>query len=317
MHQDSPFYPHRAKGFVDVLVHLDDTNEENGEIRFLAGSHKEGALEHLTAEGRLLLPAARRLSPDRHGCRCRPGKAMSWPSTCGRSTGPTSTGPRRPRRLVRIGFRDPQNPQVAGQSFQRPNLLLKGYRDRAEGSGTVAEQLTAVLNHRCGPDHIQGAFPMILQELSRDAIAMHAPRGTAILPTASIEQHGPHLPVGVDTLLCSEVVHRAVAKAEERLGPNTLFVAPVFSWGNSHHHRPFAGVLSLESDQYIGAVHQVLEGLLLAGFPRLLIVNGHGGQHGAQPDRCPGLRASAREAGRDRGGGLLGHRAAGVDGCRA
>ena len=38
-----------------------------------------------------------------------------------------------PRRLVRIGFRDPQNPQVAGQSFQRPNLLLKGYRDRAEG----------------------------------------------------------------------------------------------------------------------------------------------------------------------------------------
>ena len=118
---------------------------------------------------------------------------------------------------------------------------------------------------------------MILQELSRDAIAMHAPRGTAILPTASIEQHGPHLPVGVDTLLCSEVVHRAVAKAEEHLGPNTLFVAPVFSWGNSHHHRPFAGVLSLESDQYIGAVHQILEGLLLAGFPRLLIVNGHGG----------------------------------------
>ena len=118
---------------------------------------------------------------------------------------------------------------------------------------------------------------MILQELSRDAIAMHAPRGTAILPTASIEQHGPHLPVGVDTMLCSEVVHRAVAKAEARLGPNTLFVAPVFSWGNSHHHRPFAGVLSLESDQYIGAVHQVLEGLLLAGFPRLLIVNGHGG----------------------------------------
>ena len=118
---------------------------------------------------------------------------------------------------------------------------------------------------------------MILQELSRDTIAMHAPRGTAILPTASIEQHGPHLPVGVDTMLCSEVVHKAVAKAEERIGPNTLFVAPVFSWGNSHHHRPFAGVLSLESDQYISAVHQILEGLLLAGFPRLLIINGHGG----------------------------------------
>ena len=118
---------------------------------------------------------------------------------------------------------------------------------------------------------------MFLQELSRDFIAQHAPNATAILPTASIEQHGPHLPVGVDTILCTEVVGRAVEVAEGRLGPNLLFITPTFSWGNSHHHRPFAGVLTLESDQYIRAVHLILEGLLLAGFPRLLVINGHGG----------------------------------------
>lgn len=40
MHQDWAFYQHRDGRYVDVLVHLDDTQHENGEIRFLDGSHK-------------------------------------------------------------------------------------------------------------------------------------------------------------------------------------------------------------------------------------------------------------------------------------
>ncbi len=48
LHQDNPFYAHENGRFVDVLVHLDDTCHANGEIRFLDGSHKQGALEHIT-----------------------------------------------------------------------------------------------------------------------------------------------------------------------------------------------------------------------------------------------------------------------------
>lgn len=48
LHQDWPFYPHSDGRYVDVLVHLDDTGHENGEIRFLDGSHKLGVLEHIT-----------------------------------------------------------------------------------------------------------------------------------------------------------------------------------------------------------------------------------------------------------------------------
>ena len=48
MHQDDPFYPHTDGRYVDVLVHLDDTFHENGEIRFLDGSHKLGKIEHIT-----------------------------------------------------------------------------------------------------------------------------------------------------------------------------------------------------------------------------------------------------------------------------
>ena len=47
MHQDWAFYKHEDSRYIDALVHLDDTCHENGEIRFLEGSHKEGPLEHI------------------------------------------------------------------------------------------------------------------------------------------------------------------------------------------------------------------------------------------------------------------------------
>src|ERR1051325_10321824 len=45
LHQDWAFYKHADNRYIDVLVHLDDTRHENGEIRFVDGSHKLGALE--------------------------------------------------------------------------------------------------------------------------------------------------------------------------------------------------------------------------------------------------------------------------------
>src|ERR671925_652007 len=48
LHQDSPFYQHEGFSYVDALVHLDDTNDENGCLRFVPGSHKHGHLEHIT-----------------------------------------------------------------------------------------------------------------------------------------------------------------------------------------------------------------------------------------------------------------------------
>ena len=48
MHQDWVFYPHADERYIDVLVHLDDTGEDNGEIRFLPESHNKGPLPHVT-----------------------------------------------------------------------------------------------------------------------------------------------------------------------------------------------------------------------------------------------------------------------------
>ena len=115
---------------------------------------------------------------------------------------------------------------------------------------------------------------VLLAEMTREQIRKAAPTAIAVLPTASIEQHGPHAPVITDTLLCGTVAQRA---AERAAGSTRVIVAPVLCYGNSHHHRPFAGVLSLSSATYMAAVTEVLEGLVLSGFRKLVVLNGHGG----------------------------------------
>jgi creatinine amidohydrolase len=115
---------------------------------------------------------------------------------------------------------------------------------------------------------------ILLAELTRERIRQLAPNAVAILPTASIEQHGPHMPVITDTLLCSTVAQRAAERAAEQI---SVLVTPTLCFGNSHHHRPFPGVLSLTSQTFMTAVTEVLEGLVLSGFRKLVVLNGHGG----------------------------------------
>lgn len=136
MHQDNPFYRHENGRFIDTLVHLDDTCHENGEIRFLAGSHKNGYLEHITEleDG---TPCTPHLPTDEYHL----ADTVAVPATAGDVVlfcidtvhGSYINQTRRPRRLVRIGYRDPENVQLAGQSVGRPNLMVQGYRCRQEG----------------------------------------------------------------------------------------------------------------------------------------------------------------------------------------
>lgn len=115
---------------------------------------------------------------------------------------------------------------------------------------------------------------VLLAEMTRDQIGELAPDAVAVLPTASVEQHGPHAPVITDTLLCGTVAQRAAEAAAARA---QVVVAPVLCYGNSHHHRPFPGVLSLTSKTFMTAVTEILEGLVLSGFRKLIVLNGHGG----------------------------------------
>jgi creatinine amidohydrolase len=115
---------------------------------------------------------------------------------------------------------------------------------------------------------------LLLEELTREEARAAAPDALLILPVGATEQHGPHLPVGVDTYT---VTHIARAAAAEIAGQLPALVAPTLPFGSSHHHLPFGGTLSLGTETYYRALADLAESLIVCGFRRIFILNGHGG----------------------------------------
>ncbi len=136
MHQDYPFYEHIDQRYCDVLVHLDDTGPANGEIRFLDGSHKKGPLEHIrkTANGD---PCSPHLPTDEY----RLEDTVAVPAEAGDIVvfnictihGSYLNTTDKDRRLIRVGYRHPDNREIRGQSAGRPGLLVSGKRLRRPG----------------------------------------------------------------------------------------------------------------------------------------------------------------------------------------
>ncbi|MFF4902787.1 creatininase family protein [Streptomyces sp. NPDC001068] len=106
----------------------------------------------------------------------------------------------------------------------------------------------------------------------RDLAARDA---VVLLPIGATEQHGPHLPTGVDDLLAAEVCHRAAAVlAAEHTG---VVVAPSISTGLSEHHMAFGGTLTVSLPTLHALLRDLCRSMIRVGFSRILIVNGHGG----------------------------------------
>ena len=97
----------------------------------------------------------------------------------------------------------------------------------------------------------------------------------AIIPVAAMEQHGPHLPVEVDTRLAYETARRAARLVGER-GDRAVVTPPVWT-GLSEHHIPFGGTLSVDYQTFLAILRGLVSCLKRQGFRRVLINNGHGG----------------------------------------
>jgi len=101
--------------------------------------------------------------------------------------------------------------------------------------------------------------------------ALDRERTVVVVPTAAIEQHGPHLPLDTDTFLCTSVAHAGAARAGDAL------VTPTICFGSSEHHMAFAGTVTLRQETFRETVTDVCRSVAAHGFTRLVLVNGHGG----------------------------------------
>jgi creatinine amidohydrolase len=105
--------------------------------------------------------------------------------------------------------------------------------------------------------------------------ALDRERTVIVLPIGSVEQHGRHLPVGVDTMLA----HSVALAAAKRLGGRVVVLPPPW-YGFSAHHMRFAGTVTLSANTMMRLVEDIAGSVIAHGFRRLLILNGHGGNAG-------------------------------------
>jgi creatinine amidohydrolase len=115
---------------------------------------------------------------------------------------------------------------------------------------------------------------ILWQEMLRhefEDVLRHDP--VVIVPTGSVEQHGPHCPMDVD-------ISGPLAMATEtakRVAEFPVLVAPPVWSGFTHYNMGFPGTISLRLETYQNLLADVLRSIHANGFPRIVVVNGHGG----------------------------------------
>ncbi len=117
---------------------------------------------------------------------------------------------------------------------------------------------------------------LLLQEVTRTVARAQAAETLAVWPVGALEQHGPHLPVGTDYLTIESLARAAAEKASAQI---PLLVAPTLPFGSSQHHLPFGGTMSLSTEGYYRVIYELAESLIISGFRKIFIVNGHGGNN--------------------------------------
>ncbi|WP_435179878.1 creatininase family protein [Halorussus sp. AFM4] len=105
----------------------------------------------------------------------------------------------------------------------------------------------------------------------------------AVLPTGSVEQHGPALPLGTDLLA-------ARAVAETAADRDDAVLLPPIPVGVSAHHRQFDGTLWTDPGTFEAYVADVVASLAEHGVRKAVVVNGHGGNSDALRRAARGLR---------------------------
>ncbi|TQV67659.1 creatininase family protein [Exilibacterium tricleocarpae] len=95
-----------------------------------------------------------------------------------------------------------------------------------------------------------------------------------ILPVGATEQHGPHLPTGVDHFIVDEIIRRTT----DLIDFNVL-VLPTIKYGKSIEHANYPGTISLGSSTLCSVFRDIARSVKNSGFDKLLVLNGHGGNY--------------------------------------
>jgi creatinine amidohydrolase len=100
-------------------------------------------------------------------------------------------------------------------------------------------------------------------------------RVVVVQPVGAIEQHGPHLPLCVDSAIGLAVLGRALGQLDPAI---PAYALPSLSYGKSNEHWHFPGTITLTAQTLIATLMEVGESVYRAGFRKWILMNSHGGQ---------------------------------------
>jgi creatinine amidohydrolase len=126
---------------------------------------------------------------------------------------------------------------------------------------------------------------------TQDFAGMDKSRAMAVLPLAATEQHGPHLPLSVDTDIVNAVMAQSMPVLRTQAPGLPVYFLPTQAVGLSPEHAAFAGTLTLKPETLIRLWTDIAESVKAAGINKLILFNAHGGHVGAMDVVARDLRA--------------------------
>jgi creatinine amidohydrolase len=133
-------------------------------------------------------------------------------------------------------------------------------------------------------------MPLWEELTTTDFAGLDPARTIAVLPVAAIEQHGPHLPLGTDAILCDAILDRAIARLPQ---PDLLLRLPTQRIGLSPEHASFPGTLTLSPATLLAFWAELGLSVAAAGVRKLVLFNTHGGQGSLVDVAAQALRGQA------------------------
>jgi creatinine amidohydrolase len=109
---------------------------------------------------------------------------------------------------------------------------------------------------------------------SPDFGALDADRSVAVLPLCATEQHGPHLPIGTDTMIAQGLTGEVARRFN---GEFDLLFLPRLAIGTSQEHSHYAGTISISTQALIDQISAIGAQVAESGLKKLVLVSSHGG----------------------------------------
>ncbi len=117
---------------------------------------------------------------------------------------------------------------------------------------------------------------IIWNECTREEIrSLNKDKSIVVLPLASIEQHGAHLPVGTDTIILESLLKKMQKEAD--FGENNVVYLPLMAYGKSNEHMGFPGTITYSAQTYYSVLQDIVKSVAASGFKKVVLFNSHGG----------------------------------------